>query len=394
MPFNGSGTFAPDSAYNPVEAGTLISSTAFNATMEDIATGLSNCVTRDGQGNAAVTESNTLLLFGSGAVDTAKVTSSSAGVGLSFSGRASDNYSAIRFLLNNGSAELSRIVAQADGSLTFLHGGAQSATFSAAGSAFAQPVTINASSAAGLNVTNSSIDRTTIELNNTTSRAWLLGVSGSAAGVAPAGALFAYDASVNLLRAYWDAAGVLHTLAGQQVSGGVLTVSNDAGGNYGGEVQLINAASGAASPTKTLRINPTGGLEIINNAFTASIWTLSDGGNSAQAGGASFGGSVSGAGASFTGAVSAGAFAVTSSAALKDVQGSLSGEAAFARVMQWLPRLYTLKADGRARVRAGLVVEEAPPEITDGNGCIDLYAALTELGAAFQFLARKLGGVP
>ena len=48
MSFNGSGTFNLVSG-NPVVTGTTISSTWANNTLSDIATGLSNCITRDGQ---------------------------------------------------------------------------------------------------------------------------------------------------------------------------------------------------------------------------------------------------------------------------------------------------------------------------------------------------------
>lgn len=48
-PFNGSGSFSVYTPGNPVIPGTVISSTAFNATQQDIAAGLSNAVTRDGQ---------------------------------------------------------------------------------------------------------------------------------------------------------------------------------------------------------------------------------------------------------------------------------------------------------------------------------------------------------
>lgn len=49
MSFNGSGTFVINSAGNPVVTGTTISSTWANALTADIATGLSTCVTKDGQ---------------------------------------------------------------------------------------------------------------------------------------------------------------------------------------------------------------------------------------------------------------------------------------------------------------------------------------------------------
>jgi hypothetical protein len=53
MPFNGSGTFTPYTPGNPVVSGTTISSTAMNNTLTDVATGLSNTLTRDGQGIAS-----------------------------------------------------------------------------------------------------------------------------------------------------------------------------------------------------------------------------------------------------------------------------------------------------------------------------------------------------
>jgi len=48
MPFNGSGTYTLP-AGNPVTTGTTISSTTTNNTNSDIATALTNCITRDGQ---------------------------------------------------------------------------------------------------------------------------------------------------------------------------------------------------------------------------------------------------------------------------------------------------------------------------------------------------------
>jgi len=49
MSFNGSGVFSPYTPGNPVISGATISSVAFNNTIQDLATGLSNAVTRDGQ---------------------------------------------------------------------------------------------------------------------------------------------------------------------------------------------------------------------------------------------------------------------------------------------------------------------------------------------------------
>jgi hypothetical protein len=49
MSFNGSGVFVINSAGQPVVANTVISSTVFNALTADLATGLTNCITKDGQ---------------------------------------------------------------------------------------------------------------------------------------------------------------------------------------------------------------------------------------------------------------------------------------------------------------------------------------------------------
>ena len=49
MAFNGSGVFVINSSGQPVVANTVISSTVFNALTADLATGLSTCITKDGQ---------------------------------------------------------------------------------------------------------------------------------------------------------------------------------------------------------------------------------------------------------------------------------------------------------------------------------------------------------
>lgn len=49
MSFNGSGTFNINTAGQPVVTGTVISSSVFNALTADLATGLSTCITKDGQ---------------------------------------------------------------------------------------------------------------------------------------------------------------------------------------------------------------------------------------------------------------------------------------------------------------------------------------------------------
>ena len=52
MSFNGNGSYSPYTPGNPAVTGSVVSSTAFNNTVNDIATGLSNTITRDGQSPA------------------------------------------------------------------------------------------------------------------------------------------------------------------------------------------------------------------------------------------------------------------------------------------------------------------------------------------------------
>jgi hypothetical protein len=78
MSFNGSGSFLINTAGQPVVSGTVISSTAFNALTADLATGLSTCITKDGQTTvtANIPMSNfkfTGLGVGSGAADSANL---------------------------------------------------------------------------------------------------------------------------------------------------------------------------------------------------------------------------------------------------------------------------------------------------------------------------------
>lgn len=89
MPFNGSGTYTLP-AGNPVTTGTTISSTTTNSTNSDIATALTNCVTRDGQSPATAN----LPLNGF------KVTGLAAGT----SNGDSVRYEQVQYLANVGSA--------------------------------------------------------------------------------------------------------------------------------------------------------------------------------------------------------------------------------------------------------------------------------------------------
>ena len=76
MSYNGSGTFQINTSGQPVVAGTVISSTAFNALTADLATGLSTAITKDGQ-----TATTARIPFAQGITSTLVTDSSSTSTG-------------------------------------------------------------------------------------------------------------------------------------------------------------------------------------------------------------------------------------------------------------------------------------------------------------------------
>jgi len=76
MSYNGSGTFQINTSGQPVVAGTVISSTAFNALTADLATGLSTAITKDGQ-----TATTARIPFAAGISSTLATDSSSVSTG-------------------------------------------------------------------------------------------------------------------------------------------------------------------------------------------------------------------------------------------------------------------------------------------------------------------------
>ena len=76
MSYNGSGTFQINTSGQPVVAGTVISSTAFNALTADLATGLSTTITKDGQ-----TTTTARIPFAAGISSTLTTDSSSTTTG-------------------------------------------------------------------------------------------------------------------------------------------------------------------------------------------------------------------------------------------------------------------------------------------------------------------------
>ena len=64
-----------------------------------------------------------------------------------------------------------------------------------------------------------------------------------------------------------------------------VTAANSQGGSgYADFLRATNSSSGTPNPNKTFRINQTGGLEIINSSYTATLFTMDDNGNISIAG--------------------------------------------------------------------------------------------------------------
>jgi hypothetical protein len=64
--------------------------------------------------------------------------------------------------------------------------------------------------------------------------------------------------------------------------GGELKITNNnlhGGSDYAGMVTFTTTVSGATNPNKFIRLNKTGGLEIINSDYSSTIFTLTDSGN-------------------------------------------------------------------------------------------------------------------
>lgn len=62
------------------------------------------------------------------------------------------------------------------------------------------------------------------------------------------------------------------------VSGGIFRLTNEVGGNYGGDFRIVNSSAGATNGTKNFRISPIGTLEIINSAYNSIPFSFFDDG--------------------------------------------------------------------------------------------------------------------
>jgi hypothetical protein len=86
--------------------------------------------------------------------------------------------------------------------------------------------------------------------------------------------------------------GALTTSYSGSVPGLTITGTDTAGGaGYMNFLRVTNTSSGVTNPTKTLRVNPTGGLELLNSAYTSNIFSIADNGT-LYVGGGNAGGTV------------------------------------------------------------------------------------------------------
>jgi hypothetical protein len=186
MSFNGSGTFQINSAGQPVVTNTIISSTAFNALTADLATGLSTCLTKDGQ----TTPTANIKLGGFKLINVGVATLS--GDALSFG-----NPATVSTLTATGSSTLAALSVSGLGSYT------NTQTFSGSTSALAaklvnalEKVTISATAATGtiaFDVTTQSV----LYYTTNASGNWTLNVRGN--GTTSLNALMATGESVTIV---------------------------------------------------------------------------------------------------------------------------------------------------------------------------------------------------
>ena len=94
--------------------------------------------------------------------------------------------------------------------------------------------------------------------------------------------VFLHDASdVEISTAGGDYAWTFDDTGNLTTSGEVHITSNNGHGGtgYAGLMTLQNTTGGATHPSKFVRLNNTGNLEIVNSAYTQTIFSLSDSGN-------------------------------------------------------------------------------------------------------------------
>lgn len=373
MPFNGSGTFNLVSPYNPVVTDTVVSTTWANATLNDVAAGLSNCFTRDGQSSL---EADFPL----------------GGFKLTSIGNGTVSAPGLLWAAGEG------IYRPATGQLAIALGAAQVALFTPTG------LTVPA-------INNTPIGATTPSTGAFTTLTATSTIAATGAMLA-GGALTVGNALLTTQNTFFlGAFSVTVPILAFNGTGNGIAFDRAAGQmnfNVGGLTPLLVTAHATVMDTSftlvksnALRSQNTGGVgwsiqadgssgqfELLNNAGTGITLSVSDAGDVTA--GRNF---VALGTITATGNMVAPAFVVSSSRELKDDIIPLDPARAFMSVMDWLPRMYRLKADPAKRVRPGLIVDEAPDTITDGEGHIDLYAAVTELAAAFQYLAGRVAAL-
>lgn len=305
MPFNGSGVFTPPGASFPAVPNTTITSNSYNSVINDIATGLSNAMTRNGQSPALANipmggfvftglGNGTLPIPALGFAGNDGIYRPSANVlGIGINGLQVATFDA-----NGLNAVVGGTTAKAGTFTTLTVSGGFNANSSAA---VAQGLTVGN----GIAVSNGAIitaPNFPLTLNSLTGTAEKIlfqdaGALRSYIGASLNTALFVTNAADTIRVFVIDNSGNSSCTGSLGVntnsvsnSAGTLTVTNT--GTQGASITL--AGNGATTPNKTFRA-VNGVLQMVNSAYSASVLSIDDGGGIATSSGVTAAGAVNGA---------------------------------------------------------------------------------------------------
>lgn len=171
MPFDGSGNYTPAAAPNfPAVGGAVISSTYYNAVINDIASGLSLCITRDGQGKpTAAMNWNGQNLTNIATLGAATLSLTNA-LGVASGGTGAITFTSNYLLKGNGTSAVSVSQVFDNGTAVGVGTSSPARLFEVAASAGAVPARI------GNNLGNFDIGGSDGSVVNIDSRVWALGL--------------------------------------------------------------------------------------------------------------------------------------------------------------------------------------------------------------------------
>lgn len=286
MPFNGSGQYSVPPLYNPVNPGDLVSSTAFNATMVDIAGGLSTCVTTDGQS----TFSANLPMSGFGITQ-----------------------------LGNGTAGTPAIT-WGGGDGFYRTAGLVGVTAGGVGGLAVRPTGVDIFT--GLNLQRAGVDAFTTAWSNNSLMRFTESLSSDGSNLAlgycdDTGAFVAFSVSYNRI--------------GQAIFAATPVFNSNLGGGFGAQVIFKNPNTGT---NIAMRVNSANNLEVLNTAGNAVNFAIQDDGTALVRGSLGVSGAIN----------------VLSLAATKSDIEDFGLDQALALLQRLRPRRYKLKRDGSQHI--------------------------------------------